>query len=300
MKDIMNLSVVTFNATWGEKEKNLNRIKGYIESAARRGTDFIVFPEMALTGYDDEAEKPLEEKMQFKLSELIPGPSTDEIAKLTQKYGIYAVMGMPEKDKDDPTKLYNSVAVFSPEGLVGSYRKMHLPAPEPNWAVRGDKPFILDTPWGPIGLAICYDSYCFPELMRYYTAKGCRLYINSTALAVCHGKGLGTTTLEAGVIREGIYIASANLGGKDLYNEFWGGSSIIGPSRKLWEPYYYAGHTFTNEVASESELFTATIDLTLADRALFKYNPSVKGTDWRPDKYIEMFEDVKEKEDVFS
>ena len=32
---------------------------------------------------------------------------------------------------------------------------MHLPAPEPNWATRGDKPFILDSKWGPIGVAIC-------------------------------------------------------------------------------------------------------------------------------------------------
>lgn len=128
--------------------------------------------------------------------------------------------------------------------------------------------------------------------MRYYASKGCRLYINSTALAKCHGKSLGTTTLEAAVIREDIYIASANLGGLDVYNYFWGGSSIIGPSRKTWEPYYYAGHKFTDEIADESEMFTATIDLSLATRFLFKYNPSVNGTDWRPDKYIGMFEDI--------
>lgn len=291
VKDVMNLSVVTFNAVWGDKEKNLNRIKGYIESAAKKGSDFIVFPEMSLTGYDDEAEKSLEEKMQFKLSETIPGESTDEVAELTKKYGVFVVFGMPEKDSKDSSKLYNSLAIFSPEGLVGSYRKMHLPAPEPNWATRGDKPFILDTPWGPVGCAICYDTYCFPELMRYYASKGCRLYINSTALAKCHGKSLGTTTIEAGAIREGIYIASSNLGGVDLYNDFWGGSSIIGPGRKTWEAYYYAGHKFTDEVAAESEIFTATIDLSLATRFLFKYNPSVGGTDWRPEKYIEIFED---------
>lgn len=291
-KDVMNLSVVTFNAVWGDKEKNLNRIKGYIECAAKKGSDFIVFPEMALTGYDDESDKPKAEKMQSLLAETIPGPSTKEVEALAKKYNIYVVFGMPERDDKDSSTIYNALAIFSPEGLVGSYRKMHLPAPEPNWATRGDKPFILDTPWGPVGCAICYDSYCFPELMRYYASKGCRLYINSTALAKCHGKGLGTTTLEAGVIREGIYIASANLGGLDVYNYFWGGSSIIGPSRKTWEPYYYAGHKFTDEIADESEMFTATIDLSLATRFLFKHNPAVEGTDWRPDKYIDLFKDT--------
>ena len=53
-KDIITVSTVTFNATWGDKAKNLNRIKGYIEAAAKKGSDFVVFPEMALTGYDDE------------------------------------------------------------------------------------------------------------------------------------------------------------------------------------------------------------------------------------------------------
>ncbi len=291
-KDIINLSVVTFNSIWGDKEKNLNRIKGYIECAARKGSHFVVFPEMCLTGYDDESDKDKKDKMQTLLAETIPGPTTNEIEVLAKKYDIYIIFGMPERDANNPTVIYNALAIFSPDGLVGSYRKMHLPAPEPNWATRGDKPFILDTPWGPVGCAICYDSYCFPELMRYYASKGCRLYINSTALAKCHGKGLGTTTLEAAVIREGIYIASANLGGLDVYNYFWGGSSIIGPSRKTWEPYYYAGHKFTDEIADESEMFTATIDLSLATRFLFKNNPSINDTDWRPDKYIGMFEDA--------
>ena len=68
-KDIINLSVVTFNAVWGDKEKNLNRIIGYIECAARKGSHFVVFPEMSLTGYDDESEKEKKDKMQSLLDQ---------------------------------------------------------------------------------------------------------------------------------------------------------------------------------------------------------------------------------------
>ncbi len=292
MKDIITISTVTFNAAWGQKSKNLNRILGYIEAAAKKGSDIVIFPEMALTAYDVEIEKPKSEMMQNKEAELIPGPTTNIIEALAKKLGIYVIMGMPERDATDLTILYNSLAIFSPEGLVGSYRKMHLPPPEPYWATRGEKPFLLDTPWGPIGIAICYDSYCFPEMMRYYGAKGARLFINSTALAKCHGAAVGPTTLEAQVIQNQMYIVSSNLGGKDLFNEFWGGSSIMGPSRDFWEVFYYAGHKFPDPVAKESEMFTATIDLTLAGRDEFIHNPEVGTPNFRPEKYIEMYKDV--------
>ncbi|MFT9077505.1 nitrilase-related carbon-nitrogen hydrolase [Ethanoligenens sp.] len=293
LKDICTVSVVTFHPVWGDKEANLKRILEYIECAAKKGSELIVFPEMALTGYDDEADKPLEEKMQYKLSETVPGPSSERVAELTKKLGVYAVMGMPIKDSKDQNTIYNGLAIFSPDGIAGSYHKMHLPAPEPNWATRGSSPFILESEWGPIGLAVCYDNYAFPELMRYYVSKGCRLCINSTALAHCHGPYFGSPTLEAAVVQNGVYIASANLGGLDVDNYFWGGSSIIGPGQKhTWSYYYYAGRKFTDEDAPECELFTATIDLSLATRYAFKYNPAVNGTDWRPDKYVEMYKDV--------
>ena len=231
--------------------------------------------------------------MQSKEAELIPGPSSLEVGELTKKLGIYAVFGMPERDPDDPSVIYNALAICGPEGLIRSYRKMHLPYPEPHWATRGDKPCVIDTEWGPIGISICYDSYCFPEMIRYEGAKGARMHINCTALAKCHGIALGTTTLEAHVITNQMYIVSSNLGGKDLYNEFWGGSSIMGPSRNFWEVHYYAGHKFTDPLAIECDMYTATIDLTLAGRDIFRANPLIDGaTDYRPDQYIEMCKDI--------
>lgn len=295
MKHIITVSAVTFNAKWGKKDLNLSRILGYTEAAAKRGTDFIVFPEMALTGYDDEIDKPKPEKMQTLEAELIPGPSSEAVAAITKKYGIYAVFGMPERDSLDPSIIYNSVAICGPDGSIRSYRKMHLPYPEPHWATRGDHPCVIETEWGPIGISICYDSYHFPEMIRYEGARGARMHINCTALAQCHGRSQGTTTLECHVIENQMYIVSANLGGKDLYNDFWGGSSIMGPSRNTWEVHYYAGYPFTHPKALESDMVTATIDLTLATRDIFRANPLIDGkADFRPDKYIEMFKEILE------
>jgi len=66
----------------------------------------------------------------------------------------------------------------------------------------------------------------------------------------------------------------------------------MGPSRDFWEVHYYAGRKFTEPRAKESEMFTATIDLTLVGRDEFIYNSAVGGTDSSPDKYIEMYTDV--------
>ena len=291
-KDIITISTVAFHAEWGDKEHNLNRILGYMEAAAKKGSDLLLLPEMALTSYDDEPDVPVAEKMQHKLAETVPGPTSEIVAAKAKELGLYVVFGMPIRDDEKSDVVYNGLAVFSPEGLVGSYHKIHLPAPEPNWATRGDKPFILDTPWGPVGIAICYDTYCFPELMDYYVAKGCRLYLNPTAVCHAHGEHLMDDTIHAQVIREGIFIASANLAGLDKDNWFWGGSSVLGPGKGTWDYHYYAGGPFVAPGSDEEAMYTATIDLSLATRFLYKHNPSVGGTDWRPDLYKKWFEEI--------
>ena len=50
MKHIINSAVVNFNAKWGKKQENYERILGYIECAHKRGADMIILPEMCLTG----------------------------------------------------------------------------------------------------------------------------------------------------------------------------------------------------------------------------------------------------------
>ena len=80
------------------------------------------------------------------------------------------------------------------------------------------------------------------------------------------GIALGSTTLEAGCITNQIYIVSANLAGTDLYNVFWGGSSIIGPKHELLGSRIFRRYPFTDPRAIQNKMYTATVDLTLAAR----------------------------------
>lgn len=311
MKDIVTVSVVNFHPIWGEKERNLKRIGEYIESEAKKGADIIVFPELCLTGYDDEdtdgfglghgenLQKAVQEKMQSRQAETIPGPSSEYIGEITKSNQVYAAFGMSEKRLDTPDAIYNSVAVCGPEGVIGSYQKIHIPPGEMYWATPGNTPFMFDTPWGPVGVQICFDTYFFPEITRYYRAKGTRLLLNCTALAggdIVHYP-MCSREVENSAYINTMYIASANLCGKDKYSSFLGGSSIIGPSAEWGDVHYYAGGSFHDKTYSHPGTYSATLDLTqseVSQHFLFRRNPVFQKPDFRPELYSKLYDELKQ------
>lgn len=297
MKDLIHIGVVNFETSWGDKDTNLKSIVKYCEEAGNRGVELLVFPETALTGYLNEPDKLREDKMQVKLAETIPGPSTKIIAEYAKKYNMYIVVGMPEKDSEDETKIYNSAAIIEPSGKMNSYRKIHLPADEPDWCIRGDKPVMIDSPWGPIGVGICYDTYVFPELQRYYKSMGARLYINATACPDAPWQANSAAIgIPAYAFLNCLFIASANLCNRELDAcTFIGGSSVIGPQLGGEPAKLYIGKMFLEDDARTPGLFDGTVDLSIADHSgplpTFEYNERVNGRDFRADIYAEMFQE---------
>ena len=301
VKDILNVAVVNFAPVWGNKEMNLKRILEYTEAAALKGAQIVVFPETCLTGYDPEPEDlPKEQRMHRRLAETIPGPSTEKVCELTEKYHIHVLFGMPERDKNDSDTVYNAAAVCGPKGLIGSCRKIHLPFSEHLWADAGQRPFLFDTPWGPVGVAICYDFYCFPEITRYFRAKGARLMINCTAICTLEtagaGGALGNLCLQYLAVNNDAFIATSNLCGRDKTSWFMGGSCILGPSISATGFHYYAGSRFLEPGADESGIFTASIDLSDVRHSFLNsvWDGDIVCGDWRPDLYEEWLKDAKE------
>ena len=104
------------------------------------------------------------------LAETVPGPSTEHVAALARELDIYVVFGLAERDADDPECLYNAAAVVGPEGIQGTYRKLHLGSLP--WVTEGitfepgrTLP-VFETRFGPVGVQICYDFWFNPELTR--------------------------------------------------------------------------------------------------------------------------------------
>ena len=162
-------------------------------------------------------------------AELIPGPATETIGALAREHDIHVVFGLEEKDPVDPSTLYNSAAVVSPEGLVGTYRKIHLGIPlETNRFTPGDQVPVFHTRLGSIGISICYDFYNNPELSRILALKGARILINPTGSANLPGKApMITNTTLVRAQENLVYAVSSNRVG-DQGGSKWAGNSAIG------------------------------------------------------------------------
>ncbi len=301
MKDIINIGTVNFSPKWGDKAANLKRILEYADIAGKQGVQLLAFPETSLSGYDVEAQDEREERMHRKLAETVPGESSNAVAEAAKKYGMYILFGLPERDKEDPSKVYNAVAVVGPDGIIGTARKIHLPYNENLWADHGSDPFLFDTPWGPIGVGICYDFYCFPEITRCARAMGARLFVNCTAISSAESGGpggyFGNLSIKYAVANNAMFVATANLCGPDVEGSwFMGGSSIAGPSQHGVEVHYYAGQEFLAPGAEESGLIVGTADLSDVDKVFltWQWDGGVEKADWKPDNYIRWFQKAKE------
>lgn len=232
------VACINWHGTWGDKIANLGKIMAKIREATKLGANIITFPELTLSGYECGEEARRDEKpcsMHMEAAETIPGPATEEIAKLTRELGVYAIFGMPEKDSKDPNIRYISAPVVGPGGLIGKYRKVHL-APTPLFTETicfkpGDELPVFETRYGPIGVQICADFWNMPELSRILYLKGARVILNLAGSAAGPGKSEFITHLTAGrAIDSFVYTASCNHVGKERTLSYYGHSTIAGPA----------------------------------------------------------------------
>ena len=163
-----NIACAQIDCILGEPHINLSKIISSIRSAAERDAKLVMFPECALTGY---AYSSLDEAIPF--AEKIDGPSAQAIAQVCGETGAYAVVGFIEAADN---KFYNAAMLVGPDGVVGGYRKVHLPfIGIDRFLSQGDRQFeVFDLPFGKIGLNICYDI-SFPEAARVLKLKGAEL-----------------------------------------------------------------------------------------------------------------------------
>jgi predicted amidohydrolase len=155
--------------------RNLAAVRARLRTAAGRGAKLVVFPECALSGYCFASRD-----AAWAVAEPLPGPATAALADDCRTLGVWAVVGLLERD-EAAGKLYNAAALVGPSGFVAGYRKAHLPClGVDRFTDRGDRPFAVHDLGGlRVGMTICYDS-SFPESSRVLALEGADLIVLPT------------------------------------------------------------------------------------------------------------------------
>lgn len=216
----MRVAVAQTEPQLGEKERNLEVCVARLEEAATKGAALLVLPECAIPGYMfDSAEEAL------PFAEGIPGPSTEILQRESRRLGMHVVCGLLERDGD---VMHNAAVFVGPDGLIGVYRKTHLPfLGVDRFVVAGDELPIFETPLGRVGLEICYDLR-FPEVTRTLALRGADLIAHPTNFPVAARLQTEFIT-RARAAENRVYLLTANRIGKERWGEFCGWSQIVDP-----------------------------------------------------------------------
>jgi len=217
----VRVAVAQIEPVLGENERNLGVCLARLEEAAAAGAELLVLPECSISGYvfdsADEARP---------YAEPVPGPTTDAFTAACSRLGMHVVCGLLEVDGDD---VCNTAVLVGPDGLIGSYRKTHLPFLGIDRFTRpGDELALFDTPLGRIAIEICYDLR-FPELTRALALAGADIVVLPTNWPVAAAANAELLTT-ARAYENRIYLLVANRVGRERTAEFCGRSQIVDPS----------------------------------------------------------------------
>jgi predicted amidohydrolase len=241
----MHVAVAQMQPRLGENDRNLEAGIARLEEAVAAGAELLVLPECAIPGYMFDS---LEEAMPF--AEDIPGPTTEALEAACRRLGAHVVCGLLEREGD---VLYNAAVLVGPDGLVGGYRKTHLPfLGVDRFVTPGDELSVFETPLGRIGLEICYDLR-FPEVTRTLALRGADIVAHPTNFPMAAKVQTELVTV-ARAAENRIYLLTANRVGRERWAEFCGWSQICDP----------IGTRLAEADATEEGLFLADVDLALA------------------------------------
>ncbi len=204
-----------------QPDKNMDKICDWLYKAVDHcNPSLVVYPETITTGFATGLTK----EELWDLVDYIPGRFTDRIAKVAKELGVYVVLPTYERG-DERGVVYNSAALISSEGeIVGVYRKTHIYPTEKQWSTAGNKAEVFETPFGKIGIVICYDGD-YPELCRVMAIKGAEIIVRPTALL--RSFEIWDITNRARAYDNHVYLIGVNSVGPDGGGNYYFGNSMI-------------------------------------------------------------------------
>jgi predicted amidohydrolase len=209
---------------------NLNEARRLIEKAAEMGARLVVLPEyFPIMGMVDTDKITVCEQPGI-------GPIQSFLSETARKHKIWLVGGSIPLAASTPGKVLNSCLVFDEGGeQVARYDKIHLfnldlgneHYHEASTIEAGRKVVVVDSPFGRIGLAVCYDLR-FPELFR--AMRDVDIIVLPSAFTETTGKMHWEPLVRARAIENLAYVVAAAQGGYHVSGrETHGHSMIVDP-----------------------------------------------------------------------
>lgn len=252
-----------------------------IEMAAEHGVNILAFCELFLSPFFPN--RPREDFDHFFVA-----PDSEVMTTLIEagrRHKVALVLPFGERAVDG---LFNSALVVDASGTVlGTYRKVHIPAFFPNdrpggtgsyekmYFTPGNDLPVFNVDGCTIGVQICYDRQ-FPEASRVLALKGAEIIFMPICYSVYgdpeHRADAWEIPMRARAFENGVYVVAPNKVGSEGVRRHLGRSLIVGPEGKV----------LASAGSQEEDLVIQTIDL---DAAALSRKKNPWWRDRRPDLY---------------
>lgn len=228
----VRIGVVQLTST-AEVEENLASVRTWVETAVGEGADWVALPEnfasMRREGESIESAQDLH------------GSIVRFVTGLARSHGVWILGGSFAERIPDDDRVYNTSFLARPDGeLAAVYRKIHLFDVDlgPEGGGRfcesstyrpGDEVVVADTPFGGVGLSVCYDLR-FPELYRAQSSEPANFLCVPSAFAPATGRDHWEILLRARAIEnQAFVIAPAQWGPHSPSRSSYGRAMIVDP-----------------------------------------------------------------------
>ena len=251
----------------------IKRLVEMMREAKGRGSDFVVFPELALTTFFPRYWMSEEEAQARFFEAQMPNPQVQPLFDEARKLEIGFYLGYAELTAEGVP--YNSsILVDKQASIVGKYRKVHLPGHSDH---KPDAPFqhlekkffsVGDAPWGvwdtmgaKIGMALCNDRR-WPETWRVMALQSAEIVVlgyNTPSQNIHWNEPVHLRmhhhliTMQASAYQNCVWAAAAAKCGNEDGFHMIGGSVIVAPT----------GEIVAQASTEEDEVITVNADLEL-------------------------------------
>ena len=218
----MKIGFFQYNVIWRDRDANLAYIREKIKDST---FDLLVLPEFFTSGYAFDSKEDL---IPFA-ENLNDSYTVHYLTDLMKDCGGYITGTIPELSEN---KLYNTSIVVGSEGLITSFRKIHLPEYEKRAFSAGNKAVSCQCKEAKVGLTICFDAWFAPLSSKLKEQR-----VDIICHSACFGGAVTPTIIPIRALENQCFYISCNRIGTELFggepDSYRGESQIVNPDGKV-------------------------------------------------------------------